>query len=312
MSQWDYDVVVYLSSLPKIRNHNIKVQVMRAFADGASHCGARVLVDENLRNRQLHRAKLAVIIGWVGMNYSGPHIYHREAIINHQRAIGGRVMSIDGSCFKFHNEHENMWLRYSLDSVFYNEGEYANTNSNHNHWYMVRDSLGLELTPWRNYGDHILICLQRDNGWNAKGFDQMAWIQKTLKIIRSQVDTDIKIRPHPGTVDKPWATLIGSHENVEIVDSTRRTLQQDVKGARAAVFYNSSSSVLSVLEGIPTFVTEESAVTWDVANHNTRNINNPAMPDREQWLNNLCQAHWTIAQSRNGEIYRHFLPHLPA
>jgi hypothetical protein len=53
-------------------------------------------------------------------------------------------------------------------------------------------------------------------------------------------------------------------------------------------------------------------VTWDVANHNTRNIDNPTMPDREQWLNNLCQAHWTIAQSRNGEIYRHFLPHLPA
>jgi len=309
---WDYDVVVYLSSLPKIRNHNIKVQIMRAFADGARQCGARVLVDENLRDRQLHRAKLAVIIGWVGMSYSGPHIYHREAIINHQKAIGGRVMSIDGSCFKFHNEHENMWLRYSLDSVFYNEGEYANSNSNHNHWHMVRDTLGLELKPWKNYGDHILLCLQRDNGWNAKGFDQIAWLQKTLKIIRSQVGTVIKIRPHPGTMDKPWAQLIGRQQHVDIVDSTKHTLQQDVKGARAAVFYNSSSSVLSVLEGVPTFVSEESAVTWDVANHNTRNINNPQMPDREQWLNNLCQAHWTIAQSRNGEIYQHFEPHLPA
>ena len=309
---WDYDVVVYLSSLPKIRNHNLKVQIMRAFADGAKRCGARVLVDENLQDRQVHRAKLAVIIGWVGMSYSGPHIYHRERIINHQRAIGGRVMSIDGSCFKFHKEHENMWLRYSLDSVFYNEGEYANSVSNHNHWHMVRNTLNLELKPWRDYGDHILMCLQRDNGWNAKGFDQIAWIEKTLKLIRSVTDTNIKIRPHPGTVDKPWAALIGKHPNVEIVDSTQHTLQQDVKGAKAAVFYNSSSSVLSVLEGVPTFVSEESAVTWDVSNQDIRQIQHPVTLDRTQWLHDLCQAHWTIDQSRNGEIYKHFAPYLPA
>ena len=67
-----------------------------------------------------------------------------------------------------------------------------------------------------------------------------------------------------------------------------------MKTARCAVFYNSSSSVLSVLKGIPTFVSEESAVTWDVANHNIKNILNPFMPDRTQWFNNLSQAHWTI------------------
>ena len=33
---WDYDVVVYLNTLPKIKNHNIKVQVMRAFGEGAA------------------------------------------------------------------------------------------------------------------------------------------------------------------------------------------------------------------------------------------------------------------------------------
>ena len=312
MSQWDYDVVVYLSSLPKIRNHNLKVQIMRAFADGAKRCGARVLVDENLRDRQVHRAKLAVIIGWVGMSYSGPHIYHRERIINHQKAIGGRVMSIDGSCFKFHKEHENMWLRYSLDSVFYNVGEYANRGSNNIHWDLVQNSLELKLKPWQSGGDHILMCLQRDNGWNAKGFDQLAWITNTLRLLREQTDTVIKIRPHPGTIDKPWAGLIGNHKNVSIIDSTQRTLRQDVKGAQAAVFYNSSSSVLSVLEGVPTFVSEESAVTWDVSNQTIHQIQSPSTPDRTQWIQDLCQAHWTIDQSRSGEIYKHFAPYLPA
>ena len=41
LSTWDYDVVVYLGTLPKIKNHNIKVQVMRAFGEGAARCGVR-------------------------------------------------------------------------------------------------------------------------------------------------------------------------------------------------------------------------------------------------------------------------------
>ena len=69
--------------------------------------------------------------------------------------------------------------------------------------------------------------------------------------------------------------------------------------------------MLSVLKGIPTFVSEESAVTWDVANHNLKNILQPFTPDRTQWFNDLAQAHWTIVQSRNGDIYKHFEPYLP-
>jgi hypothetical protein len=62
MSQWDYDVVVYLGTLPKIKNHNIKVQVMRAFGEGANKCGVRWLVDDNLNDRKVYNTRLAVIL----------------------------------------------------------------------------------------------------------------------------------------------------------------------------------------------------------------------------------------------------------
>ena len=317
MSQWDYDVVVYLGTLPKIKNHNIKVQVMRAFGEGAHKCGVRWLVDDNLNDRKVYNTRLAVILGWVGMSYSGQHIYFRESIINHQKATGARVMSIDGSCFKFHNQHENMWLRYSLDSVFWNTGEYANTNSNGNHWSMVQSSLNLQVSPWRNQGKEILICLQRDNGWNAKGFDQEYWLKKTIKKIRGLTDEPIKVRAHPGDLNRnrtknkhDWS-WVNQHNNVELIDSIHTSLHQSMETARCAVYYNSSSSVLSVLKGIPTFVSEEGAVTWNVANHNLKNIINPFTPDRTQWFNDLAQAHWTIEQSRAGEIYKHFEKYLP-
>ena len=127
----------------------------------------------------------------------------------------------------------------------------------------------------------------------------------------------IKVRAHPGDLNRnrtknkhDWSWINGI-VGVELIDSINITLHQSMSTARCAVYYNSSSSVLSVLEGIPTFVSEESAVTWDVANHNIKNILEPFMPDRTQWFNNLSQAHWTIEQSRAGEIYKHFEQYLP-
>ena len=315
---WDYDVVVYLNTLPRIKNHNIKVQIMRAFAEGAIKSGARCLISESVTDRKLYRTRLAVILGWVGMSYSGPHIYFRESIIKKQQDDGAKVMSIDGSCFKFHHQHENMWLRYSLDSVFWNTGNYGNQNSSAQHWNMIKNTLGISVTPWSNGGENILICLQRDNGWNAKGFDQDLWLRKTIKKIRSLTNEPIRVRAHPGDLNRnrtktkhDWS-WVNQIEGVSLIDSINVTLHQSMKTARCAVFYNSSSSVLSVIKGIPTFVSEESAVTWKVANTNLKNILQPSMPDRSQWLHDLGQAHWTIDQSRMGLVYKHFEKYLPA
>lgn len=304
---FDFDVAVYMGSLPKIQNHKLKVQLMQAFAEGATSQGARVFIGG--LDRKLVNARLAVIIGWVGMNFSGPHIYFRKDIIEHQKLNGGRVMSIDGSCFKFSHSGD-MWLRYSLDSVFYNEGEYANANSTSQQWINIASSLNLTMKTWRGTGNHILICLQRDSGWNAKGFDQHQWLRKTLKIIRAQTARKVLIRPHPSNkID--WQTFVRHFNDVTVVDPLTCTLQDNIKGAHCGIFYNSSSSVAAVLEGVPIFVSEPSAVTWDVANHTLKDLENPLMPERSQWLYDLAGCHWTIEHSRRGDIYNHFLPYLP-
>ena len=96
-----------------------------------------------------------------------------------------------------------------------------------------------------------------------------------------------------------------------MIDPLQSNLVKDIQNAHAGVFYNSSSSVASVLAGVPVFVSEESAVTYDVANHRTKFIENPMMPSREQWLYDLAGCHWTIEHSQRGEIYKHFEPYLP-
>ena len=45
------------------------------------------------------------------------------------------------------------------------------------------------------------------------------------------------------------------------------------------------------MNGIPVFVSEAS-LSYDVGNISYANINDPKMPDREQWINQLSYTEW--------------------
>jgi hypothetical protein len=296
-----YDVVVYLSSLPRIADRNRKIEVLQAFAEGARAQGASVLVQTEL---QVVDCRLAVILGWVGTTIRGSHIQLRQSVIDHQRRTGQHIMPVDASCFKF-VDPDSYFLRYSLDGVFYNTNNYANANSDSSKWQQIRTKLNLNLMPWRTHGTHVLVCLQRDGGWSMKGTDMVEWTRQTVQRLRSITNRPILIRPHP-------------KNKINLSDLTRlpgvsescngSTLQQDLSNAWAAVFCNSSSSVAAVLAGIPVFADDDDCVAWAVANKNLAQIESPAMPDRTQWLNDLSAAHWTDAESRRGAVYQRFLP----
>ena len=295
-----HDVVVYASSLPRVADRSRKIEVLEAFVAGAQAQGARVLLQ---RECQVVPARLAVILGWVGTKIRGPHIQLRRDVIDHQRSSGNLIMPIDGSCFKFVDDH-SQFLRYSLDGVFYNRDRYANANSTASKWNQIQQVLGLQLQPWRAQGDHVLVCLQRDGGWSMKGTDMTAWTVNTVRRLRELTSRPIVIRAHPKhRIDlSALSDLTGVRQSLDGTDLT-----QDLAGAWAAVFYNSSASVAAVLAGIPVFATDDDCVAWRMANPDLAQIENPCMPAREQWLYDLSAAHWTDAESRGGTIYRHFL-----
>jgi hypothetical protein len=296
-----YDVVVYLSSLPRIADRNRKVEVLQAFAQGVRAQGASVLVQTELK---VVDCRLAVILGWVGTTIRGPHIQLRQNVIDHQRRTGHHVMPIDASCFKFVDTN-SYFLRYSLDGVFYNTNNYANANSDHSKWQQIQQKFNLSLSPWQTQGTHVLVCLQRDGGWSMKGTDMTAWTRQTVQRLRSITNRPIVVRPHPKHKIN-LSELTSMHRVSESRNGS--TLQQDLANAWAAVFCNSSSSVAAVLAGIPVFADDDDCVAWAVANKDLAQIESPVMPDRTQWLNDLSAAHWTDEESRCGAIYQRFLP----
>lgn len=298
-----YDVAVYLSSLPRIADRNRKVDVLQAFAQGAQTSGAKTILQGQY---QTVPAKLAVILGWVGTTIAGPHIQLRKNAIAEQQQLGRKIMSIDGSCFKF-ADPGSIFLRYSLDGVYYNTDNYANRNSTDAKWNQIKSQLNLTLQPWRGNGQHILVCGQRDGGWAMKGVDMPAWTLETVKQIRQYTDRPIVVRPHPKNPISP--ALFRQFPNVST--STTSLLQQDLNNARASVFFNSSSCVASVLAGVPVFASDPDCVAWQVANKDLSQIEKPLTPAREQWLWDLSAAHWADDESKAGLIYNKFRPFLP-
>ena len=61
--------------------------------------------------------------------------------------------------------------------------------------------------------------------------------------------------------------------------------------------------MMAVFNGIPIFVSEQS-LCYDVGNFSLADINNPKMPDRQNWANKLAYTEWwpiEIAQGKPWE-----------
>jgi hypothetical protein len=298
-----YNVAVYMSSVPCIANRSRKVEVLQNFYQGLCNIGVdSILVD----NYDPVDANLAVILGWVGEKVNGAHLQLRQTVIKQQSGLARHTMSIDGSCFKF-ADSRSMFLRYSTNGVLYNSSNYANQMSDSRKWDYIKSILGIKLSPWRISGSHILVCLQRDGGWSMKGHDIKQWLEEVVKKLRKLSDRPILIRQHPfSKID--ISHVLRSYSNVTASNNT--TLQQDLNNAWASVFFNSSSSVASIVAGVPIFVSDSSCVSYRVANYDFLRIEQPLMPDRTQWLYDLSAAHWSDEDAINGSIYEQFLPYL--
>ena len=297
------DVVVYKSSVLNLSKHPRKESCLQSFADGAKSLGARTHIETTYKYTP---SKLAVILGWVTQDKTTPNVLLRQHIVEEQKKLGAKTMCIDAGCWKY-ADPENRFLRYSLDGPFYDQAEYANKNSDSKPWKRISKALNIDIKPWRTKGRHILVCMQRDGGFSMKNLDPMVWLEKKIIDIRRYTDRPIIIRPHPG---KPQDFSRFIQPNISVMDSKTVPLVNSMNKAWAAVFFNSSSSVAAICEGIPIFIDDNSCVAKDVANTSLEDIENPKIFERNQWLFDLAAAHWSDEDGKSGKIYQKFMPFL--
>jgi len=162
--------------------------------------------------------------------------------------------------------------------------------------------LGLELSPWREHGEYILICCQNPKSQHWQRLPSPCeWLKSTVNTIREYSQHPIVIRPHPRA---PLRCVLPKDDNVifetpKRVQGTYDDYNLDFKDVHAVVSWSSNPGPQAVIEGVPVFVGPDS-LARDVGNLDIKYIENPKMPDRQQWLNNYAHTEYTTDEIAQG------------
>jgi len=300
-----YTAAAYYSGIPAKNSNPEKPAILDNFLEGVKKLGDTAIAHRGMNTVS---CDVALIQGFVHEHgKEASHLQLRKNAVELQKKNGKRSLIVDSNLFLYADPgNTKRYLRYSFDGVFPTTGFYFDKDVDPVRWKKISQDLNINLKPHRSTGNHILICLQRDGGWSMRGVSVISWLDQTILAIRQHSDRPIIIRPHPG--DKKIKSLLKiKHSNVTLSQYDR--LIDDFKNCWASVVYNSSPSVASLIEGVPTFLTDpypEHSQTYGIANTDLSLIENPLMFDRQLWIEKLAMCHWNFNELRSGEAWDFF------
>lgn len=231
----------------------------------------------------------------------------RNKIITSLKAQKTPPIFVDSNILHYaRKEHE--WHRYSLNSVYPNNGQYFFQDLNLDKWATYSQWHGAELKPWRvgNHGQHILILCQRPKGWNMFGADQDQWLDKIIdKIRKIEPKRPIVVRMHPGDGSRfKQIEKIQKRYGKRIGISNKDNIRDDLVNCWCTIGYNSTPNVVAAIEGVPGYI-EDPRHSWaaDVAFTDINQLLDPPMPDRSEWIHKIANIHWSNEEVRTGQLW---------
>ena len=166
------------------------------------------------------------------------------------------------------------------------------------------DHLGLVCKPWRSNGDFILICGQHDKSLQWQGMPRMSnWFLETYDEIRKYTQRPIVFRPHPRCrldhIERGLKNVYRQEPNH--IANTYDNFDMGFDNVWATVSYSSNPGTHSCINGVPAFVSTHS-LAYSVGNDIDflHDIENPMMPERQQWLNDYAHTEYTIEEISQG------------
>ena len=164
------------------------------------------------------------------------------------------------------------------------------------------DSLGLVCKPWRSDGNFILIAGQHEQSEQWRDQPRMSrWVMETIENIQAHTDRPIIFRPHPRCplpdIEKEYKNVY--RQNPQKIDGTYDDFDMKFDNIYCTVSWTSNPGIHSVIQGVPAY-TSTSSLAWDVSIKSLTNLDNPPMPDRQQWLNDYAWTEFTVEEIASG------------
>ena len=220
---------------------------------------------------------------WAGRMKTNQQIYQRC------KSQGKPVMIIEVGNLK----RGETW-RVSLDHVN-NLGNFANTTELD---LQRPGKLGVTLKPLstKRRGE-ILIACQHHESLQWEGMPALAkWSAEVINKVRQHTNRRIILRPHPRS---PFSF---SMPNILVERPTKVALTYDnfdiFYNYHCVINHNAGPGVQAAIEGVPVLCDSTSlaapmSIKWE-------ELENPSLPDRDEWFLKLCHTEWTVDEIRQG------------
>ena len=148
---------------------------------------------------------------------------------------------------------------------------------------------GIQVHPWRQDGEHILVLPQRGFG-HPKVAPPANWIRRTLERLQRLTRREIVLRPHPAN------------------EPAKTPLSGALRGAWAAVTWGSGAAIKAICAGVPVFSDWQQWIGAPCARP-IDCLEAPLDDDRarERMLDRLAWLQWTVPEIATGEPFRRLL-----
>lgn len=248
-------------------------KVLTAFADGVRNTGAECFINPV---EQFAPCDAAVVFGV--RKKAVAYSKHRGTIFDTMRRDKKPVVVIDSGYV-----NRDTYFMVGLNGLN-GRANFRNESCGPDRW----EVLGVELKPYRDEGDHILVCGQIPWDASVQDFDHEKWCLDIVHKLKKITPRPIRFRPHPKIARAPLPPI-----------------EHDLERAYAVVTFSSNSGVDAAIAGIPVFALDKGSMAWPVSSHDLTYIHNPLKPLREPWAFNLAYTQWTIEEMKEGLPWRH-------
>ena len=310
----------------KRRGKGASFEMIKAWAEGIKAVGDEAIWIEGKGDPEKFagepREKVAVHFGY-GPDSAGDFLKgNRRKIRQHHEKHGGVCISFDGGIWTSMGNRATDWAKHYFRCGLWspmNDGNFLNQNSPGDRWAQIEKFLETKSRPWREKGEHILLCTQPIDNWSMSRTktDPYVWVDEVIEKLKPHTNRKIKLRPHPNHAIKCANDMAKKHPQIEVTSVTkgggptadyRFTFLEELQNCWAVVTHNSTAAVDAATYGIPVFLTSDLCLAWDVGNADFSKIESPTTPDRTQWLNDLAYANWTIDEVKSGMVWKRFRP----
>ena len=210
----------------------------------------------------------------------------------------------------FHNE-----FRVGVNGFLWDDADWGFEHIEHDRSKKVFERNGYDPhIPWKQDGDHILLCMQKVGDASLRGQDIFTWTEDTVKILRNHTERQIIVRPHPLYRKKnrhsECKERVIEYSNVvwQETDLTKDgfvPIQQQLDNAWCTITYTSGSGIDAVLQGVPNIACDSGSMVYDVSSKELSEVEHPYTGDKSEWANKIAHCQWNIEEFESGECWEH-------